>query len=54
MSEVREQGACPLLLGFKCYTTSDGHTLAEIGDFAYHVDLLKEAGYNGDLKDILI
>lgn len=33
---------------------SDSHHLAEIGDFAPHMDLLKRAGYDGDLRDILL
>lgn len=32
---------------------SDAHDLSEIGDFAYHIDLLKQAGFDGDLGDIL-
>lgn len=32
---------------------SDAHNLYEIGDFAYHLALLKDAGFNGDLSDIL-
>jgi len=44
----------PLILTFKCYTISDRHHLAGIGDFVYGVDLPREAGYNSDLKEILI
>ena len=33
---------------------SDAHQMAEIGDFAYHLSLLKEAGSDGDLTDILL
>jgi histidinol phosphatase-like PHP family hydrolase len=33
---------------------SDAHQMAEIGDFAYHLALLEEAGFDGDLTDILI
>ena len=32
----------------------DAHNLFQIGDFACHIDLLREAGYDGDLKDVLI
>ena len=32
---------------------SDAHHLAEIGDFAYHLSLLEDAGFDGDLSDIL-
>ena len=32
---------------------SDAHDLSEIGDFAYHIDLLKQAGFDGNLQDIL-
>ena len=43
-----------LKLGVKFTLASDAHNLAEIGDFAYHIDLLKEAGFDGDLEDILL
>lgn len=33
---------------------SDSHNLAEIGDFAYHIALLRATGYDGDLKDVLV
>jgi histidinol phosphatase-like PHP family hydrolase/calcineurin-like phosphoesterase family protein len=33
---------------------SDAHNLFELGDFAYHLALLKEAGFNGELSDIII
>jgi len=33
---------------------SDAHHMAEIGDFTYHLSLLKETGFDGDLNDILI
>ncbi len=32
----------------------DAHNLYEIGDFALHLDLLRRAGYDGDLADILL
>lgn len=40
--------------GVKFSLGSDAHHMAEIGDFAYHLSLLKEAGFDGDLSDILI
>lgn len=40
--------------GVKFSLGSDSHNLAEIGDFAYHLDLLKKAGFNGDIQNILI
>jgi len=39
--------------GVKFSFGSDAHNLAEIGDFAYHLALLKEAGFDGDPADIL-
>lgn len=33
---------------------SDAHNLAEVGDFACHIDLLRRAGYNGDLRDVMV
>jgi len=33
---------------------SDAHNLSELGDFAYHIDVLKQAGFDGDLRDILL
>lgn len=39
--------------GVKLSFGSDSHNLAEIGDFSYHLDLLKEAGFRGELTDIL-
>lgn len=33
---------------------SDSHNLYELGDFAYHLALLKEAGFDGDLSDVLL
>jgi histidinol phosphatase-like PHP family hydrolase len=32
----------------------DAHNLYEIGDFALHLDLVRRAGYDGDLADILL
>lgn len=40
-------------LGVKFSFGSDAHHLSEIGDFTYHLALLKDAGFNGDLTDIL-
>lgn len=42
-----------LRLGVRFSFGSDSHNLAEIGDFSYNLDLLKEAGFSGNLKDIL-
>jgi hypothetical protein len=33
---------------------SDAHALYEVGEFAPHLKFLKEIGYDGDLKDILV
>ncbi len=41
-------------LGIRFTFASDAHDLSEIGDFAYHIDLLKQAGFDGDLHDILL
>ena len=43
-----------LALGVKVSFGSDAHNLFEIGDFAYHLALLKEAGFNGDLSDVIV
>ncbi len=43
-----------LELGVKFSFASDAHYMAELGDFFYHMELLKEAGYRGDFRDILI
>ncbi len=43
-----------LELGVKFSFGSDSHNLFEIGDFAYHLSLLKEAGLNGDLSDMMV
>jgi len=42
-----------LSLGVKFCFGSDSHNLAEIGDFSYQLNLLKEAGFFGDLKEIM-
>ncbi len=41
-------------IGVKISFGSDAHHLAEIGDFACHLALLKSAGFDGDLSEILI
>ena len=33
---------------------SDAHNLYEIGEFAPHLQLLRDAGFDGDLDDILV
>ncbi len=43
-----------LELGVKFSFGSDSHNLFEVGDFAYHLALLKEAGFNGDLSDVMV
>jgi histidinol phosphatase-like PHP family hydrolase len=45
---------CCLKEGVEFSFGSDAHNLAEIGDFAYHIDLLRRAGFDGDLADVLI
>ena len=40
--------------GVKFTFGSDSHNLYELGDFAYHLALLKEAGFDGDLSDVLL
>ena len=42
-----------LNLGVKFSFGSDAHNLAEIGDFSYQRALLKDAGFDGDLSDVL-
>jgi len=42
-----------LNMGVKFTLASDAHNLSEIGDFAYHIDLLKQAGFDGDLNDVI-
>jgi histidinol phosphatase-like PHP family hydrolase/predicted phosphodiesterase len=41
-------------LGIKFTLASDAHDLSEIGDFAYHIDLLKQAGFDGDFGDVML
>jgi histidinol phosphatase-like PHP family hydrolase/predicted phosphodiesterase len=41
-------------MGIKFTLASDAHDLSEIGDFAYHLAVLKEAGFDGDYQDILL
>ncbi|MCF7854320.1 MAG: metallophosphoesterase [Candidatus Pacebacteria bacterium] len=43
-----------LELGVKFSFGSDAHALYEIGDFAYQMALLKEAGFDGDPADVVI
>lgn len=38
----------PLVFG------SDSHNLYEVGEFYPHLELLRQAGYNGDVRDILL
>ncbi len=41
-------------MGIKFTFASDSHNLSELGDFAYHIDVLQQAGFDGDLRDILL
>lgn len=43
-----------LALDLKFSFGSDAHNLAEIGDFACHCALIREAGFDGAIQDILI
>ncbi len=45
-------GEC-LRAGVKVSFGSDAHNLYEVGDFALHLNLLKEIGFDGDLHDVL-
>jgi histidinol phosphatase-like PHP family hydrolase len=45
---------CCLDLGVTFSLGSDSHNLAEVGDFASHIALLREAGYDGELAEILV
>ncbi len=45
---------CCLEQGVEFSFGSDAHNLSEIGDFAYHIALLREAGFDGDCSDILV
>ena len=40
--------------GVKFTLGSDAHNLYEVGEFDPHLKLLEEAGYDGDLYDILL
>ena len=42
-----------LHLGVRLSFASDAHDLSEVGDFAYHLALLRDAGFDGDLADVL-
>jgi histidinol phosphatase-like PHP family hydrolase len=33
---------------------SDSHNLSEIGDFARHISLLRDAGFDGDLSSVVL
>jgi len=44
---------CCLDHGVTVSFASDAHNLAEVGDFACHMDVMREAGYDGDFSDIL-
>jgi len=43
-----------LKAGVKMTLGSDSHSLDQIGELGPHLRLLKDCGYNGDLKDILL
>lgn len=43
-----------LQAGVKLTLAGDAHNLCEVGEFAPHLKLLSDCGYNGDLKDILL
>ncbi len=45
---------CCLDRGVRFSFGSDSHNLSEVGDFALHMALLREAGYDGDFSDIVI
>jgi histidinol phosphatase-like PHP family hydrolase len=40
--------------GVKVSFGSDSHNLAEVGDFGQNIALLREAGYDGDIKDVVL
>jgi len=42
------EGDVPLMFG------SDAHNLYEVGELTPHLDLLERAGYDGDVKDVLL
>jgi histidinol phosphatase-like PHP family hydrolase len=39
--------------GVKLAFGSDAHSLHEVGEFAPHLRLLQDAGYDGDLRDVM-
>jgi histidinol phosphatase-like PHP family hydrolase len=41
-------------MALKFTFASDSHNLCELGDFAYHIELLQQAGFDGDLRDTLL
>lgn len=43
-----------LAAGVKLAFGSDAHNLCEIGEFTPHLALLRDCGFNGDLKEILL
>lgn len=43
-----------LMAGVKLALGSDAHNLYEIGEFTPHLALLRDAGFDGDLNDILL
>ena len=40
--------------GVKLTFGSDSHNLYQVGEFAPHLDLLRRAGFDGDLRDVLL
>jgi putative hydrolase len=40
--------------GVKFSLGSDAHNLYEVGEFSPHLQLLKDAGFDGDLRDIVL
>ena len=61
-AEVNGRGAAPdpeffrlcLERGVKLSFGGDAHDLSEIGDFACHLQLLRDIGFDGDLSDISV
>ena len=43
-----------LAAGVKLAFGSDAHNLCEVGEFAPHLRLLREAGFDGDTRDVLL
>jgi len=41
-------------MGVKLTFGSDAHNLYEVGEFAPHLDLLRQAGYDGDVRNVLL